>query len=504
MSNRYGNRKVAQINSDNISMYDVEIFRDPSTYRNFIGKYEHITGTSYTKLLTLAYTNIGSVSNKDFYALKNKNLSNYSKDFVYPMAVRYISSKNTYVIERPPFKLNIDYRQGTAYSNAGKFPELSMWVPWTVMVFNGSEIASGEFNNVKLYFNDGPIQSLDDILINSFYPNSYSDARICYSGSLSDFNNVLSLREFENGNISYIYNYIFNNYMMGGWNSDLDSYLPTKFYRAIAANKGSQPPVPCKSFPMLELFVDPKQDEELYKKIANSVPKVFFNRLKKLFSKDTFSYIHNSLSKEKIFSRNFLIFSAFSLEQKINLISELKEIVSTNYLNTDHIANKNSHTLRAIIDKMDRSTEDNSFESTSITSLLKQSDNIPVQLDYKVNKVDLYIKNPPMHFNEKSLEALIQMDKWIMINDIILDNINSNDPPIAIEYDCADDSFDVIMQYSQREYLSVLFGEILTKYQEYKNSSPYALNGISYMTTSFFEDIIVNGLDTYLNNLERV
>jgi hypothetical protein len=109
-----------------------------------------------------------------------------------------------------------------------------------------------------------------------------------------------------------------------------------------------------------------------------------------------------------------------------------------------------------------------------------------------------------MHFNEKSLEALIQMDKWIMINDIILDNINSNDPPIAIEYDCADDSFDVIMQYSQREYLSVLFGEILTKYQEHKNSSPYALNGISYMTTSFFEDIIVNGLDTYLNNLERV
>lgn len=504
MSSRYGNRKVAQINSNNISVYDVEIFRESSTYRNFVGKYENFIGTSYTKHLTLSYTNLGSVSNNDFYALKNKNLSNHAKDFVYPMAVRYISNKNTYVIERPPFRLNIDYRQGTAYSNAGKFPELSMWVPWTVMVFNGAEIASGEFNNVKLYFNDGPIESLDDILITSFYPNSYGDARICYSGSLSDFNNVLSLREFENGNISYIYNYIFNNYMMGGWNSDLDSYLPTKFYRAVAANRTSQPANVRKSFPMLELFIDPKQDEDFYKKIASSVPKVLFNKLKKMFSRETFSYIHGNASKEKIFSRNFLIFSAFSLEQKINLISELKEIVSTNYLGSEHAANKNSYTLRSIIEKMDRSVEDLSSDNTSITSLLKQSEGLPVQLDYKVTKVDFYIKNPPMFFNEQALEAIVQMDKWILINDIILDNINSNDPPIAIEYDYANHSFDVIVQYSQREYFSVLFTEILTKYQERINADPDAKNLASRITISFFEDIIKNGLDTYLNNLERV
>ena len=81
-----------------------------------------------------------TIPTHNFYTLKNSLTKDSFKAHILPMAVRYVTKDNVYVIERPPFQLEVDYRLGGAHSQSSKMPPVKIWVPWTVMVFSANSL----------------------------------------------------------------------------------------------------------------------------------------------------------------------------------------------------------------------------------------------------------------------------------------------------------------------------------------------------------------------------
>lgn len=134
----------------------------------------------------------------------------------YPIAVRYTDGKNIWLIERPPFLANIDFKNSRS-SWEGKQKDYSIWMPWTTMLLVSNPTNS--HYDAHLFINDGPITSLDDYAIPCIFPNIYGDGRMCLNQtSIGLQQHVASINKFD---ISTIYNYIINDYMTGGWNTDL-------------------------------------------------------------------------------------------------------------------------------------------------------------------------------------------------------------------------------------------------------------------------------------------
>jgi hypothetical protein len=90
-------------------------------------------------------------------------------------------------------------------------------MPWTVMLIDMQPDKS--FYDSYLFFNDGPINSLDDPAIPCFFPNMYADGRMCLNQTgVMLQQHLASTNSFD---ISTVYNFLINDYMSGGWNLDL-------------------------------------------------------------------------------------------------------------------------------------------------------------------------------------------------------------------------------------------------------------------------------------------
>lgn len=133
-----------------------------------------------------------------------------------PIAVRYTDNRRIWLIERPPFKANIQYKTSRASSHS-KTIETSIWMPWTQMLL----ISDPKMSEYKpyLFFSDAPINSLDDLAIPCFYFNMYADGSMCLASSYTMLQQHLS--STESFDVATIYNFILNDYMTGGWNADL-------------------------------------------------------------------------------------------------------------------------------------------------------------------------------------------------------------------------------------------------------------------------------------------
>lgn len=151
------------------------------------------------------------------------NLSSFNSP--HPIAVRYTNGTNLYVIERPPFRTTVSYRKARSSSPTDKYFTVDLWVPWTYMILQYNPEIS--FYQSYLYFNDGPITSLDEPAVPCFYPNMYDDGRMCLNQTTSTLQHYLS--ETNDYSLFSVYNFIFNDYMTGGWNLDLgvNSFLRT-------------------------------------------------------------------------------------------------------------------------------------------------------------------------------------------------------------------------------------------------------------------------------------
>lgn len=136
---------------------------------------------------------------------------------LYPIAVRWTNNKDLWLIERPPFQATVTFKNSRSNGTTQKVHTFNIWVPWTLM-FLQSEPQKSSYN-AWLYFNDGPLNSIDDNFIPCFYPNMYNDARMCLNQTVVLLQQHLA--ELNKFDIKTIYNFIINDYMSGGWNLDL-------------------------------------------------------------------------------------------------------------------------------------------------------------------------------------------------------------------------------------------------------------------------------------------
>jgi hypothetical protein len=151
---------------------------------------------------------------------------------LYPLAIRYADHQNgIYAIERPPFKINIDFstRKGLSRKSPKILENKQIWIPWTVSVIKlGKSLSELTF---KIYFNDAPLNdSTEDNVVIPWIPNVFGDARICSGDSLNELHQRISSGEIKY-NISEIYTYLFNDFFLK-WNSDIslsNRYLYSTF-----------------------------------------------------------------------------------------------------------------------------------------------------------------------------------------------------------------------------------------------------------------------------------
>jgi hypothetical protein len=134
----------------------------------------------------------------------------------YPIAVRYTNNVNYWIIERPPFLAKIDFKQGRSNSVVDS-KDYEIWIPWTVMVIDMDPKTS--MYKSSLFFNDGPMSTLDEKAIPCFLMNMYDDGNMCLNQTSIYLQQHLA--DTQSFDIFTVYNFILNDYMSGGWNTDL-------------------------------------------------------------------------------------------------------------------------------------------------------------------------------------------------------------------------------------------------------------------------------------------
>jgi len=286
-------------------------------------------------------------------------------DSLYPIAVRYINDQNVYVIERPPFKLSVDFKNARASWDTQKTQPLEIWIPWTVMILPLNGIAAGDSSNLKLFFNDGPIQSLSDNLVPVYLPNSYPDGRICWAGSFHALMSQLDTSNPHSMDINYIYSSILNDYLMGGWNTDLVFHyrLLQHGVDPFAADNGSphilfnhvNDLVKSGDFPMLSLFIEPLKTNPDF---ANNLKSILENHygITRRYGR---AFVNGSILKDKnsghcpkdIFLKLFAFMSSISLSDTLQFVAELKRL------------RYNVTTVQEAVDSSGCSSEDDNYHS---------------------------------------------------------------------------------------------------------------------------------------------
>ena len=252
--------------------------------------------------------------------------SNVNPDNLYPIAVRYIGVNNVYVIERPPFKVSVDFKNARASYTQDPISPVEIWIPWTVMILPWNDIIAGDPSSVRLFFNDGPIQSLEDKLIPGYLPNSYSDGRICWSNSFNNLLSQLNVSGPQSVDINYLYSSILNDYMMGGWNTDLNfSYQALQYSNSYVINALHEKD----QFPMISLFHNSLSiDPTFAQKLRSTIEQKFgFTKRKSL------SFVDGSILRDSnnhqvsrnIFIKLFAFMSSISLSDTLAFVSEIKE-----------------------------------------------------------------------------------------------------------------------------------------------------------------------------------
>jgi hypothetical protein len=100
---------------------------------------------------------------------------------------------------------------------------------WTAMLISVPK-KNVSFSNINfsLYFNNSPISSDKDVLINSFFPNSSTgNGAMCVGATLSN----ISFSEDHPPSIKEIVNIIYNDYFSGGWNADINNLTSASIER---------------------------------------------------------------------------------------------------------------------------------------------------------------------------------------------------------------------------------------------------------------------------------
>jgi hypothetical protein len=166
------------------------------------------------------------------------------------------------------------------------------------------------------------------------------------------------------------------------------------------------------------------------------------------------------ISREKLYSRNFGIFAAFTLEQKINFIKELQAYSLL------HKANGN---------KLSSLIKDNELRSHSDTaawgvgSILKLTDS-KIEYTYNSNVFDFYFINNQHHMSRyDSLFQHIPSEQLSLIQRQLIDFLanKKEDEEIAFVYNLNTHTYEVIINYNDREFISNLLNDAIAACREH-------------------------------------
>jgi hypothetical protein len=345
--------------------------RSYKMYLEYIGE-----SSNYPSLFSLQ----ASISNAESYF--NEISQHYSStqpsfDHFFPIAVRYTDNKNIWLIERPPFLANITYKNSRSNS-LGKETNYSIWMPWTVMLLVTNPKASDY--SASLFFNDGPITSLDDKAIPCFFPNMYSNGRMCLNQtSVMLQQHLAQVNSFDPATI---YNFIINDYMSGGWNSDL----------------GIQ------AFDRLLMF------SETAKNARNVIVNGNYADKKNYPSSTTPS---GRLSDKKYIPNFLNYFSKSTLEEITAMVSEAKNISSNRYYST-----YSSLISEATSSSFSSHSFSQIFESNSSTAPIYVKYNIYLDPSVDSCLTNISYDSPATFFEESLGSALLNQVKQDLFSEI--------------------------------------------------------------------------------------
>ena len=185
--------------------------RDYGNYLNWINQ-----SSMYPSLHSVNF-NVAHSSSYFNELSTHYNAKQFSFDKVFPIAVRYTDNKNIWLIERPPFLANVTFKNTRSSSENSAQKQYSFWMPWTVMLL--TMVPEQSYYEACLFFNDSPLNSFEENAIPCFFPNIYGDGRMCLNQTSTLLQQYLS--QTNSFDPATIYNFILNDYMTGGWNTDL-------------------------------------------------------------------------------------------------------------------------------------------------------------------------------------------------------------------------------------------------------------------------------------------
>lgn len=343
---------------------------------------------------------------------------------LYPIAVRYTDNKNVWLIERPPFKATVNFKNAKSNQSSKKDFTFDIWVPWTLMLLH--IIPEQSYYNAYLYFNDGPLNSNEDSFIPCIYPNMYMDARMCLNETIILLQQHLS--STQSFDISTIYNFIINDYMSGGWNTDLG----VGFFR----NQVSR----CVN----------KDNSTLTVSAFKSI--TYGDKSKKISS----ALSSRGAVSEKKFTLNFLkYFSGLSLEEVTSIVTEFKNNNEIKASNLDtvlkNVSTFNSYNHLSKILFPDNFSSGSYINSKYIALIdydhLNFLDSNTPKANEKLKDIVHKIYDLLYSENLKSINKLIENDDEQSISYVDFRNYKENNFIIITE-----DSVEIVDQYADVDF----------------------------------------------------
>ena len=281
------------------------------------------------------YTSTYSVATIDnLCANMEPNRSLVNSVPLYPIAVKEQLGLNSYIIERAPFRIKLNFKTTKSHSREPKKRiDHYIWVPWSLYYFDSKT------NRIVIYFGSGPSSDPDTRYINCTFPNTYADGSICWNSSLSgyDFSQVKDIREH--------FSTLINEYYSGGWNTDLFPHaIGSIRYREDLSDAYKNFIIPTKEY------------------FPSYTPSKF-----EAFKDRAASYSYTN-SYTKRFKHLFEVLSHYDLSQTLDFY---KDLISTLHEGTSY---HQSHSYETILSMhADSNSSDNEFQD-AFTKITKYHD----------------------------------------------------------------------------------------------------------------------------------
>lgn len=396
----------------------------------------------------------------EYYLAKKKSIKSGPPPSILPIAVRYVTKHGKYLIERPPFQIEVDFRMGNATSGAPKMHPVKIWIPWTLTTLDTTVISTESLNKTEMYFNDSSLYTLDDEFIPMYLPNAYSNGSICFSNSMNDFHDVMNDPDLTSS-VSHIYNYIFSNYMGGGWNCDLS---PTMLFYLNSRLDHS-------SLKYYSEYIDPSTER---KKRALDNFRDCDSSMYKAAKNAIFSRVHPSSIRKyhRLYLRHFAILSTFTLEETLGFVSDLKQYSAQMRERNKHSSNLMN--IERLFDEKKNNTyyNNNSSSSVSILNSILSNPNISRGYIYTPSSSGMIVmNNPPVirnafnrSYRVNSNVSAIPPHILLAIKDIMISTIEQEGSVnIGINYNADDPNSSTIFIIEDIEqYLADNFGSLLS------------------------------------------